>query len=69
MPRSVSVTDTRILDAFDRFSEPVCTVHDLSQHLPLKPDSVRYRLKQLEEDGKVRSKEVGSRAVVWWRER
>ena len=67
MPRTVEVTDDRILAAFECSPSPVCTVADLEEELPLKMDGIRDRLKKLEERGCVESKKVGARAVVWWR--
>jgi len=67
MPRTTSVSDGEILDAFSAPESPVATVSDIEQHVPLEADSIRHRLKQLEERGAVKSKKVGARAVVWWR--
>lgn len=67
MPRPVSVEDSEILAAFETTKSPVSTVQDISEDIPLEPDSVRLRLKEMENQGRVTSKKVGARAVVWWR--
>lgn len=68
MPRTVSVPDEEILNAFSCSESPIATVRDLEKQLALQADSIRVRLKQMEEEEeKVNSKKVGSRAVVWWR--
>ena len=67
MPRPTSVEDSSILNAFNQSEGPIATVSDISEVIDLHEDSIRNRLKQLEEEGRVTSKQVGARAVVWWR--
>ena len=67
MARKVSVADSEILDAFDVSPSPITTVSDLNTEIDLEPDSIRFRLKRLEDQGRVKSKKVGARATVWWR--
>jgi len=66
MARSRIVTDEELLAAFDVRDDPVVTVSDISGQVELEPDSVRHRLRNLEEQGVVKSKKVGARALVWW---
>jgi len=66
MPRKVKVEDEKILQKITQSKDPVSTAPELASQLPLKRDGVRNRLKQMEKDGKVVSKEVGARSVVWW---
>jgi len=67
MPRTATVPDEEILAAFDVSESPITTVGDLTGEFDLHRDSIRKRLVKMENGGKVRSKKVGSRAVVWWR--
>lgn len=69
MARSATISDDRILECLNDTTDPVRTAPDLAEELPLGVDGIRHRLKQLEEDGRVRSKSVGARATVWWRQR
>lgn len=66
MPRSVTVSDERLLDAGRDAESPVFTAGDVAARVDLGLDGVRARLKSLERDGTVESKNVGARAVVWW---
>jgi predicted ArsR family transcriptional regulator len=71
MPRSVSVSDEQILSALEEERDDGCPVHtvpDLAEQLPLGQDGIRKRLKKLEKREVVKSRDVGARAVVWWRE-
>jgi len=67
MPRTATVTDDEILAEFDNSPGPVDTAADLAERLPITADAIRRRLNTLEEQGRVKSRTVGSRAVVWWR--
>jgi len=67
MPRKVSVTDSEILDKFDQVSAPIRTVPEMAEELPLGRDGLRKRLKKLEKQGVVTSRQVGARSVVWWK--
>ncbi|KAB7518778.1 hypothetical protein DP108_06315 [Halosegnis rubeus] len=66
MPRTVTVSDEEILSQFKNSPGPVDTAPDLAERLPIQSDAVRLRLNELEAKGKVKSRMVGSRAVVWW---
>jgi DNA-binding Lrp family transcriptional regulator len=67
MPRSVSVSDECILKLLDDGPDPIRTVPRMSEEISLSADGLRRRLKQLEAQGKAKSKDVGAKAVVWWR--
>lgn len=69
MPRAKTVSDDRLLAAMDEVDvpSPVVTVSDLCEVIDLKRDAVRTRLKNLENEGLVESRQVGARAAVWWR--
>ena len=59
------VTDQDLLKVFDRVGEPM-TAREIADELPIKKDSVTYRLKKMQEEDLVGRKEAGARAVVWW---
>jgi hypothetical protein len=61
------VTDAELLEAFDKVNSPIATTPDLQELVPMKRDGIRKRLIELEKEGRVKSKKVGARAVVWWR--
>lgn len=66
MPRAKTIEDERIIGEFQNSPGPVDTAPDLAERLPLTADAIRRRLRDMEEEGRVKSRTVGSRAVVWW---
>jgi len=66
MPRRKTVSDRTLLDSFGVSRGPVSTTSDIAEEVGLSLDAVRIRLRQLEEEGMVESKQVGARATVWW---
>jgi predicted ArsR family transcriptional regulator len=68
MPRPVTVSDDRIISALSDGPDPIRTVPEMAEEVELSHDGLRRRLLELEEDGKVTSKDVGANAVVWWTE-
>lgn len=69
MPRPATVSDERLLSAFDETPSPVTTAPDLAELLPLGQSAIRKRLNSLQETGQVYSYDVGARATVWYRKR
>jgi len=67
MPRTVTVTDGEILASFSNVSDPIRTAPKMAEDLEIGEDGLRKRLKGLEAEGRVKSKTVGARSVVWWR--
>lgn len=67
MARSVSVEDREILESFGQVDDPIRTVPNMAEDIELGVDGLRKRLGHLESEGKVKSKKVGARSVVWWR--
>ena len=55
-----------VIRLFKQAQEPVLTAAEISEQLGMTRQGVNYRLKQLEEKGKVSRKKIGSRAVAWW---
>jgi ribosomal protein S25 len=66
MPVTI-VEEEEFLAAFEHFDDPVVTTSEMADFVGLQVDSARVRLKNFEEEGKVVSKDVGARGVVWWR--
>lgn len=64
--RKPRITDEEILDVFRSSTDPVLTTGEVASEVDITHRGVRDRLEQLEEEGKVRSKKVGARAMVWW---
>lgn len=54
-----------ILDFFDK-CEPA-TVSDIAHEFGLSNRAALNKLDELHDQGKINRKEVGSRAVVWWK--
>ena len=66
MGRRKRVEDDEILQAIAVSPDPIVTASELSEHMDYTDDGVRNRLDDLEEQGLVMSRDVGSRAKVWW---
>lgn len=58
--------DETVLDFVRDRKEPCSTASDIAEQFGVTNSAVHYRLKNLEEDGKVKSKNVGASAVVWY---
>lgn len=55
------------VDSFVRSHEdPVVTASEIADEFDVTPRAARYRLEQLEHDGKVDRKKIGSAAVAWY---
>jgi predicted ArsR family transcriptional regulator len=64
--RNPEITDDEILEVFRRSSDPVLSTSDVSSEFDITHRGVRDRLEGLEEEGLLKSKKVGARAIVWW---
>lgn len=64
--RKPRITDEEILDVFRSSSDPVLTTGEVASEVDITHRGVRNRLEKLEEEGKIKSKKVGARAMVWW---
>lgn len=64
--RPPSVSDEEILDVFREAADPVLTTSEVASKLPIERRGLLDRLKNLEADGRLQSKSVGGRSVVWW---
>jgi predicted transcriptional regulator len=64
--RKPTVSDEEILRAVRVHPEPVITAKDIVEQIELTRQGVHNRLEDLVEEGYLKRKEVGSRAVVYW---
>jgi len=63
--RKPRVTDAEILAVFRAANDPVLTVAEIAEQLPIGHRGTYERLTNLEADGMLASKEAGQSAV-WW---
>jgi predicted HTH transcriptional regulator len=63
--RKPRVSDEEILEIFQVVDEPVLTVGEIAERLPIGRRGLHDRLKNLEEDGVLSSKLAGQ-TMVWW---
>lgn len=59
------VADAEILSVIDNVSEPVASVAEIAEQLPISKTAINKRLNQLRRDDEVERKDVGS-GNVWW---
>ncbi len=64
--RKPTVDDEEILDVFREQLDPVLTATEVSEQLSLGRRGTLKRLRNLEDSGTLKSKEVGSGSRVWW---
>jgi predicted transcriptional regulator len=55
-----------LLTVLKEHEEPFLTVGDITGRVNVSKSTVHDRLEELNDEGVVKRKEVGSRAVVWW---
>lgn len=60
------VEDLQLLRAVYLSPDPVVTAKEIAEKTEYTRQNIRYRFKKLVEDGYLRRREVGSRAVVYW---
>lgn len=56
----------RVLSFVHTYEEPCVSASDVATNFDVTNNAARYRLKQLEESGRLNSKVVGSSAKVWY---
>jgi DNA-binding Lrp family transcriptional regulator len=61
-----SIENDDVLDALCEHAEPIATANDLAAVLGVTSETVRRRLEELREEGRVDRRTVGAAAVVWW---
>jgi hypothetical protein len=65
--RKPRVTDEEILDLFRETADPVLSTAEIADALPIGRRGVLDRLHNLADEGKLGSKNIGGRNIVWWR--
>lgn len=61
-----TVTPERVLEVLREDNDPVLTAKEVGERLGCTSEAARRQLHDLHENGKIESKQVGARAVVWW---
>jgi len=56
----------QVLRVLQEHPDPVVTATELAERLDVSAETARRYLSELNENGEVRRKQVGARAVVWW---
>ena len=56
-----------IEDVLELFNDEPLSASDVADEFDLSNRAALNKLERLHEDGKIKRKNVGSRAVVWWR--
>lgn len=64
--RKPTVEDDEILEVFRNSVDPVLTATEVAEELPVGRRGTLKRLRALEEQQILKSKEVGSGSRVWW---
>lgn len=64
--RNTHVSDPEIIKEFHESEDAFLTAAELSERFCLTRQAINNRLKQLHNDGVLKKKRAGSRAVGWW---
>lgn len=64
--RKPRVTDTDLVDVFCATTDPVLSTAEVADAVPIKRRGTLNRLRRLEEEGRLDSKQIGGRNTVWW---
>lgn len=62
----VKMTEDEILNFIREHHEPVVTASEIAEEFDVTNGAAIYRLNQLKKNGRVRPKEAGSSALVWY---
>jgi predicted transcriptional regulator len=60
------VTDSKLIQVIKASNDPAVTTKEVAQEVEIGRAGAYERLVKLADNGPVKKKEVGSRAVVWW---
>lgn len=61
-----SIDDEDILRAIERHSDPCVTASEIAEMFGVSQQAAHWRLSKLVDEGKIRRKKAGAKAVVWW---
>ena len=64
--RKPRVTDADLLDVFRGASDPVLSTAEVADAVPIQRRGTLNRLRALEAEGALDSKQIGGRNTVWW---
>lgn len=64
--RKPTVSDAEILLQIRAAPDPIVTAKEIAERIEMTPQGVNNRMDDLVDDGYVKKKKVGSRAVVYW---
>ena len=64
--RKPRVTDEDLLDVFRQTNDPVLSTAEVADEIPIQRRGTLRRLRSLEADGDLDSKQIGGRNTVWW---
>jgi hypothetical protein len=60
------VSDSDLLDVFRSSTDPVLSTAEVADAVPIQRRGVLNRLRNLEADEELKSKQIGGRNTVWW---
>lgn len=60
------ITDEDVLAVLEAAETPVLTTRLVAEQLPVTSKAVYYRLRKLNQEGRVDKMKVGARGIVWW---
>ena len=61
-----TITTDDVLEVLDSSDDPVLTAKEVGELLGCSSEAARQRLHELQEEGDVKSKRVGARALIFW---
>mgnify|MGYP001120388496 FL=1 len=61
-----TITDDEIVNEMRTASDPAFTTSELAEKFGMTTEGIRGRLKQLENQSRIRCKKPSSRSVIWW---
>ena len=64
--RKPRVTDADLVDVFRSTTDPVLSTAEVADAVPIKRRGTLNRLRDLEDAGRLASKQIGGRNTVWW---
>jgi len=64
--RNPRVTDRELLAVFRESDDPVLSTSEVADAVPIQRRATLSRLRSLEEQGELESKQIGGRNTVWW---
>lgn len=66
MPAPRKVSDKEILTVLNRSEDRILTTSEIAEEVPISRRAVLDRLNNLQDEGRIKKKQVGGRNVVWY---